>query len=101
VKLKTSGFRLVTRQAAITPATDSERELVLAAEALLHQFDLTVPMRLVGLAAFHLREAGEPVQPDLFSGEDRKREQDLQRAMDRLKDRYGEDAVRWGGECKE
>ena len=100
VKLKTSGFRLLTRQAPLSPPTDSERELVRAAETLLDQFDLTVPMRLVGLAAFHLRDGGEPVQPGLFSGEEQKKDKDLQRAMDDLKNKFGEDAVRWGGELE-
>ena len=44
VKLKTAGFKLMTRQAALSPPTDSERDLETAALRLLGQFDLSAPM---------------------------------------------------------
>ncbi len=96
VKLKTAGFKLMTRQAALSPPTDSERDLEEAARGLLGQFDLRVPMRLVGIAGFNLTEAGRAVQGDLFGSETRTRVRKLDRTLDELKDRFGEDAVRWG-----
>ncbi len=96
VKLKTSGFKLMTRQAALAPPTDSERDLENAATKLLEQFDLAVPMRLVGIAGFNLVEAGQPVQGDLFGSETRKKVRRLDKTLDELKGRFGEDAVRWG-----
>ncbi|MGA9753060.1 MAG: DNA polymerase IV [Acidobacteriota bacterium] len=99
VKLKTSGFRILSRQMALAGPTDSDRELERAAEVLLGQFDLTIPMRLVGMAAFDLSPSGQrPVQGDLFSVGDRERERKLDRTLDELRRRFGEDAVRWGGE---
>ncbi len=99
VKLKTSGFRILSRQMALAAPTDSDRELERAAEVLLGQFDLTIPMRLVGMAAFDLSPAGQrPVQGDLFSAGERERERKLDRTLDELRRRFGEDAVRWGGE---
>lgn len=96
VKLKTNGFKLMTRQAALSPPTDSERDLENAAAALLGQFDLAVPMRLVGIAGFNLVEAGRAVQGDLFGSETRTRVRKLDKTLDQLKDRFGEGSVRWG-----
>lgn len=99
VKLKTASFRLVTRQMQISPPTDSERELERAAISLLSHsdLDLTVPMRLVGMAGFNLSAAGtQPVQGALF-GEDRhEQSRAIGRVVDRIKERFGEKAVRWG-----
>lgn len=97
VKLKTAAFRLFTRQAPVTPPTDSERELERAAIALLDHFDLTVPMRLVGIAAFNLVEAGKrPVQQTLFDQESREKTRAIGHLVDRIRSKYGEKSVKWG-----
>lgn len=96
VKLKTSGFRLVTRQAALDPPSDSERDLLAAAEGLLGAFDLTVPMRLVGLAAFDLEPAGVARQGDLFVEAERERLRSLERTVDDIRERFGGSSVSWG-----
>lgn len=99
VKLKTSGFRLLTRQCGVDPPTDSEHELLRTAVGLLDQFDLRVPMRLVGMAAFNLSPTGQrPHQADLFEDGTRQRRRTLDRTLDALKGRFGDGAVRWGGE---
>ena len=98
VKVKTSDFRLHTRQTLVRPPTDSTRTLLDAAAALLGELDLTAPMRLVGLAAFDLRARGEPVQGELFGAEDRERRERLDRVLDALKDRFGEETVHRGVE---
>jgi len=99
VKLKTSGFRLLTRQAPLAPPTDSERELLSGAQSLLEEFDLSIPMRLVGMAAFNLQQAGQrPIQADLFGTEARDKVRELDRTLDRLRERFGQDAVRWAGD---
>jgi DNA polymerase-4 len=99
VKLKTSGFKILTRQARLSPPTDSERELERAADSLLEAFDLTVPMRLAGIAAYDLAPSGERlVQGDLFSGLERQKTRQLDQTLDAIRERFGDDAVRWGKE---
>ncbi len=99
VKLKTSGFRLLTRQAPLAPPTDSERDLLAEAQSLLEEFDLSIPMRLVGMAAFNLQQAGQrPIQAGLFGSEARDKVRELDRTLDRLRERFGKDAVRWAGD---
>jgi len=106
VKLKTAEFQLLTRQTTLPRATDEAKVLFEAACALLPQFNLTVPMRLVGIAAYDLRAADEPVQGELFddegapgsgsrSGRGNRR---LERTLDELRDKFGKSAVKRGSD---
>lgn len=102
VKLKTAGFRLWTRQAPLEPPTDADRELLQAGRALLANFDLDEPMRLVGMAGFELRDASDtPVQADLFSSEQHDRTRKLDQTVDALKERFGDGALRRGSEFED
>lgn len=98
VKLKTFRFRLVTRQGPLSPPADSEKDLFAAACRLLEDFDLSVPMRLVGLAAFDLAPVARPVQQELFETQERDARRRLDRTLDRLRERFGDDSIRWGDE---
>ena len=101
VKLKTSRFQLITRQAPLRVPTDAARELLEAADALLAEFDLDVPMRLVGLAAYDLRPAAAPAQADLFPNTAHVRARQLDHTLDAVKARFGKDAVKRGSELGE
>ena len=95
VKLRTADFRLHTRQAMLARATRATRMIVDASEALLHEFDLGVPVRLVGVAAFELCEgdAGEAEQLDLFDAPREERDERLDRTLDAVRRRFGEQAL--------
>ncbi len=95
VKLKTAGFRLLTRQCRLPSPTDSERALETAALELLGQFDLEVPMRLVGLAAFDLSAGGAGTQAALFEEDGREKRRTAEKTVDLLRERFGKGAVRW------
>jgi DNA polymerase-4 len=90
VKLKTSSFKLRTRQAQLAEPTDLARRLYEAGAALVDQFEHDEPYRLVGLGAFDL-EGDAPAQADLFGGDDRRHR--LEVALDELADRFGPAAV--------
>ena len=92
VKLKTAGFKLLTRQAPLRPPTDSTKAILSRAEGLLDNFNLDVPVRLVGLAVYDLAEAGGH-QGELFVDGDAERARRLDRALDAVQDRFGEDAL--------
>lgn len=95
VKLRTSDFRLHTRQTLLARATHATRPIVEAAEALLREFDLGAPVRLVGVAAFELREgdAGEAEQLDLFDAPREEHDERLDRTLDAVRKRFGERAL--------
>ena len=95
VKLRTSDFRLHTRQTVLAGATHATRPIVEAAESLLREFDLGVPVRLVGVAAFDLREAdgGPHRQLGLFDAPHREHDERLDRTLDVVHERFGEGAL--------
>ena len=95
VKLRTADFRLHTRQTVLGTATHATRAIVEAAERLLHEFDSSVPVRLVGVAAFDLREGGggEVHQLDLFDAAHEEHDERLDRTLDVVHERFGEGAL--------
>ena len=96
VKLRTADFRLHTRQAALGAATHATRQIVETAEALLHEFDLRAPVRLVGVAAFDLHaggDAGAIHQLDLFDTPHETQDERLDRTLDVVHERFGEGAI--------
>ena len=95
VKLRTADFRLHTRQTVLANATCVTRPIVEAAGALLHDFDLDVPVRLVGVSAFELRDGGDDHvhQLDLFDAPREAHDERLDRTLDMVHERFGEGAL--------
>lgn len=93
VKLKTSSFNLMTRQSALTVATSSATPLFETAMALLCEFPWEEPLRLVGLAAYRLESDKKPVQGQLFGQAEQNRQRRLDRTLDTVRARFGDNAV--------
>ena len=91
VKLKTSGFRLLTRQISLAEATDVAECLSNSGIALLDRFDDVGPFRLIGLAAHNLQPQEESGQLDLLGDNNRRR---LETTLDELATRFGDRAIR-------
>jgi DNA polymerase IV len=92
VKLKTAGFRLLTRQRRLARPTDVAAVLHESALTLLDQFDDPGPFRLVGMAAYDLLRVQEAAQLDIFA--DGARQRRLETVIDSLTMRFGRDTVR-------
>jgi DNA polymerase-4 len=91
VRLKTTDFRLISRQCSLAAPTDVAKNLFEAGVGLLDRFDEPGPFRLVGLTAFDLRKEETAGQGDLFSdGRDRR----LEATLDALSARFGDNVVR-------
>ena len=96
VKLRTADFRLHTRQTILGASTHATRPIVEAAEGLLHEFDSSVPVRLVGVAAFELRDggdSGDAHQLDLFDAPREAHDEQLDRTLDVVHKRFGDSAI--------
>ena len=89
IKLKTSTFRLLTRQCTVAPKNLSA-DLYSAAERLLDAVDDPGPFRLVGLGAYELEKKPEIQQLDLF---DAPRQSALEGVMDAVNTRFGDGSV--------
>ena len=95
VKLKTAGFRIVTRQVILGKATDSAGPVYAAAMSLLPSFPLEEPIRLVGITGYDLTSAGGSGQRELFAeAVEDPRSRDLDRTLDRVHQRFGRSALR-------
>ncbi len=98
VKLKTSHFQIHTRQKRMPHATDSTQYLYEQALTLLPEFELSEPLRLVGMAAFDLfdpSETGEGRQLGLFEdGAREERRRKLESTLDAVRAKFGSGALR-------
>lgn len=91
VKLKTTGFQLLTRQHRLSEPTDVAETLYSVGVDLLNEFNHPGPFRLVGMAAYDLVNTNHRIQLDLFGTHARQRR--LEVAIDQLTERFGPDVV--------
>ncbi len=91
-------FRDVSRQKQLDRPTNLSRELARAAMDLADQlWNMSLPVRALTVTAIYLVPEDEAVaQQDLFAGaeeEKRQRLEQLDRAMDAIRDKYGKGAI--------
>jgi DNA polymerase-4 len=94
IKLKTSDFRIVTRQQRLAEPTDVSERLYLLGVGLLDHVKHPGPFRLVGMVAYDLTQSSDLMQRDLFGTLSRQRR--LEVAVDNLIERFGVDIVHRG-----
>ncbi len=91
LKLKTADFRLLTRTRRLAQPTRSAEAMYGTAESLLSREADGRAFRLIGIGAHGLVEAADSLQGDLL--EDRPAESPVDRALDRVRERFGEAAI--------
>ncbi len=90
VKIRYSrNFQLMTRDAALPLPTDDSAGLMSGARQLMAKIDLQTPIRLVGVAAFQLDQAGCGGQADLFLQPKRDKHSKVEHTMDAIRDKFG------------
>jgi DNA polymerase-4 len=92
VRLKTTDFKLLTRQCTLASPTDVADKLFDTACQLLDRFASRGPFRLVGMAAHSLSRPSEPQQLDLLQSDPAKR--NLEVVMDQVVERFGKNGIR-------
>jgi DNA polymerase-4 len=95
LKLRHDDFRTVTRRRTLETATDLDAEIYHAARELFRSAFADVRqrnrgVRLIGVAATNLGTAAEE---DLFEAPERVRLRHLTQAVDKVRNKYGFDAV--------
>jgi DNA polymerase-4 len=100
IKLRWSDFTTLTRQTTMPHAIDQDDEIYAAALALLERHRPPgKAVRLLGVGVSGLDTGGR--QLTLWDALDKRQDAGLQSALDALRDRFGEDAVRRGSDLKD
>jgi len=95
LKLKTAGFKTVTRRRTLHEPANLARTAFAAARPLLHETAAGKAYRLIGVGFSDLTMAGANPSADLFGDAVRKMKAQ-EKAIDALRDKFGRDAVRAG-----
>jgi DNA polymerase-4 len=104
LKIKTADFKLFSRSRTVSRPIQSAERIYQVALELFNQFSLTQAVRLIGVGAGALRPASTPVQASLFPDNRQARDhkwEKVDRAMDAVAERFGEQAVTRGKLKKE
>lgn len=99
-EIKYATFQSVSHQTTLLSATSSMDEIYRQACGLFDELWNGEPIRLLGIRTTKLEDADEPMQMNLFDFQKEKKISDKQKkldaALDSIRKRYGEDAVRTG-----
>jgi DNA polymerase-4 len=92
LKIRDGGFTTITRATTVSGAIDTALAIVAAAAPLLEAVDLSGGVRLLGLAASKFAMPAEQLRFDDV-GERSERWTDASRAIDDVRERFGESAI--------
>ncbi len=96
LKRRDPNFNTQLRQAKLPAASDDDLGIYQLAMQLWEGMEQPqVPVRLLGVAVRDLETASAPAQGGLFAPEPGK-SKELSQALDRIRDRFGEDAIQHG-----
>ncbi|MDE0116109.1 MAG: DNA polymerase IV [bacterium] len=99
VKVRFGDFSTITRSHTLASAVDSGVVLAREAKQLLNEVDVAPGVRLIGVGVSELEDSGQR-QLALDLGEESAADpswQDVDQAIDRIRDRFGAGAIRTGG----
>jgi DNA polymerase-4 len=93
LKIRDRGFHTFTRRHTLPRPCDHESQIYQTAHRLLRDMDWeNVPVRLLGVGVSQF-SSNEARQADLFEDSKDRQEESLERAMDRVQERFGEDSI--------
>jgi len=97
LKLRYGDFRTITRSSTLSEPTNVTRTLWMAAKSVFQRWQVNSagPLRLIGVAASGLLEEGTGQLP-LFADPQEEKQKRLDKAVDKIKNRYGKEALRRG-----
>ena len=102
ISIKTPEFKTIDRQTQLPHPTQLTKPIYNAAmELMTRSWKIGVPIRLLSVTAINLTGENDGGQMTLFDDDaDDKKQESLERAIDKLKDSYGRDVVRSASKIK-
>ena len=94
VNIKYNDLSKASHQCELLHATNVTDEIYQAAARLFEELWDGRPVRLLGIQTSHVSRAGDGRQMTLFDDADYEKREKLDRAMDRIRERYGTDSVK-------
>jgi len=97
LKLRDPDFTTCSRQRKLASATDDDLVIYQVARSLFDEArPVMAPVRLLGVTVAALRCKDAPAQGGLFDRQSGRKSEQLNTALDRIRDRFGEDSIRHG-----
>jgi len=93
LKLKQADHRIITRRQSLPQPTQLADRIYRTARGLYDQAGLSGPYRLIGVGLSDLTGAGDADREGDLLDPDATRRAEAERAVDRIKDRFGPDAI--------
>lgn len=93
LKLKTATFKSMSRDEKTKRPTDNADEMLRTLERLCARTDLDQPFRLIGMAAFDIRENVEARQPQLFAVPEETKASAIDDTLDAIKAKFGKPSI--------
>ncbi|NLI76166.1 MAG: DNA polymerase IV [Candidatus Riflebacteria bacterium] len=95
LKLKFADFTQRTKTVSLSEPTQATQTIFEAARHQLQEFPLALDVRLIGIAVSFL--CRNPSQPTLFPDPDHRRRELLDRALDAIREKFGQPSVQRAG----
>lgn len=99
IQIKTNTFQVYTHQKIISEATSSTKEIFKIVKELLNEINIRNPVRLLGVRVDYLIE-GEESQLNIFTLNKNIKENNIDKTIDILKNKYGFSSVKRASELK-
>ncbi len=99
VDIKDPWFKTISRQKQLSSPTNLAEEICKTAlEIIKKSWGTQKPIRLLTITGINLVEEDAPAQLSLFddNGDDREKKEQVERAMDRIREKYGGSAITYG-----
>ena len=96
IQIKTNEFKVFSHQRKLDAATDSTRIIGEEAKKLLREIYKNIPVRLIGLRVDQLVDK-EQRQLSLFENVENKKQEKIDSAVDKIKEKYGYNSITRAG----
>jgi len=98
VKVRSSDFKTITRDYTLTASTDQSRIIFETAKKLIpREYGMKLKVRLLGVRVSHLEKTRHNLQLDLIEDTFKKKLKASSEAVDRVRNRFGDSAIKLAG----